>query len=268
MTTDTDGQGGPRGVPSWVETLQPDPAVARDFYGPVLGWEFRDAAGGDYLVASDAGGDVAGIGRLPGAGGAPSPALWSTCVTGGDLDAVVARAVAAGAALLLGPVERVGGRWAALVDPTGAAFGVLDVGGPDGVRSAPGSWMTSLHTPDPAAAGAFYREVFGWEPEPLGPGSPVTVLRLPGHTSGDPAAPRPDTVAVMTSTATGPGASAVPPHWSVNLRVASTDEVVRRTAERGGRVLMPPVDTPGFRSAVLLDPQGAVFSVSQVVPAG
>jgi len=267
MTTGTDDQGSRSGVPSWVETLQPDPRAARDFYGPVFGWEFREAADRDYLVASAEGRDVAGIGRLPGVGGAPSPALWSTCVHA-DVDLVLQRARSAGGQLLLGPVERIGGRWAALVDPTGAAFGVLDVGGPDGVRSAPGAWMTSLHTPDPGVAGAFYRSVFSWEPEPLGPGSPTTVLRLPGHDGGDPAAPGPDTVAVMTSTATGPGAAAVPPHWSVNLRVTGTDEVVRRTAERGGRVLMPPVDTPGFRSAVLLDPQGAVFSVSQVVPAG
>ncbi len=29
---------------------------------------------------------------------------------------------------------------------------------------------------------------------------------------------------------------------------------------------MVPMDTPGFRSAVLLDPRGAAFSVSQIVP--
>jgi hypothetical protein len=30
-------------------------------------------------------------------------------------------------------------------------------------------------------------------------------------------------------------------------------------------VLVAPIDTPGFPNAVLLDPQGAAFSVSQVL---
>jgi hypothetical protein len=29
---------------------------------------------------------------------------------------------------------------------------------------------------------------------------------------------------------------------------------------------VPPQDTPGFRSAAVADPQGAVFSVSQLIP--
>jgi predicted enzyme related to lactoylglutathione lyase len=31
----------------------------------------------------------------------------------------------------------------------------------------------------------------------------------------------------------------------------------------GGRVIVAPYDNPGFRNAVLADPQGATFSVSQ-----
>lgn len=242
------------GVPSWVETLQPDPRAAQEFYGPLLGWEFRELADG-YVVAAAAGRDVAGIGSLPSSGGAPGPALWSTCVQA-DVPGAVERATAFGGGLLLGPVDRVGGRWAALVDPTGAAFGVLDIGAPDGAEVAPGAWMMSLHTPDPVTAGAFYREVFGWEPESMAAGSPVTLFRLPARPA--------DVIAVMSPTGDGP----VPPHWSVNLRVEDTDAVAGRAGELGGRLLMPPTDTPGFRSAVLLDPQGAVFSVSQVVPAG
>jgi predicted enzyme related to lactoylglutathione lyase len=59
----------------------------------------------------------------------------------------------------------------------------------------------------------------------------------------------------------------VPPHWSVNFRVADADAVAARVAELGGRVLLPPTDAAGFRSAVLLDPQNAVLSVSQVLAA-
>jgi predicted enzyme related to lactoylglutathione lyase len=50
----------------------------------------------------------------------------------------------------------------------------------------------------------------------------------------------------------------------VNLRVDDTDAIAAPAAELGGTVLAPPIDTPGFRSAVLADPQGAAFSVSQL----
>lgn len=30
----------PAGVPRWVETRQPQPEAAVDFYGPLFGWEF------------------------------------------------------------------------------------------------------------------------------------------------------------------------------------------------------------------------------------
>ena len=31
------------GVPCWVDTSQPDPDAAADFYGGLFGWEFEDA---------------------------------------------------------------------------------------------------------------------------------------------------------------------------------------------------------------------------------
>ena len=41
-------------------------------------------------------------------------------------------------------------------------------------------------------------------------------------------------------------------------------ETAARAPRLGGKVVVPPHDTPGFRSAVLADPRGAVFSVSQL----
>jgi uncharacterized protein len=55
----------------------------------------------------------------------------------------------------------------------------------------------------------------------------------------------------------------VPPHWNVNFRVADADAIAAHATALGGSVVMGPMDTPGFRSAVISDPQGAVFSVSQ-----
>ena len=60
--------GFPAGVPSWVDTLQPDADAAAAFYGGLFGWEFEGPGEmpghppGRYLVARLRGRDVAGIG--------------------------------------------------------------------------------------------------------------------------------------------------------------------------------------------------------------
>jgi predicted enzyme related to lactoylglutathione lyase len=47
--------------------------------------------------------------------------------------------------------------------------------------------------------------------------------------------------------------------------VSDTDATAATADELGGRVLAAPFDAPGFRRAVLADPEGAEFSVSQLV---
>ena len=51
------------GVPCWVDTRQPDPQAAVDFYTRLFGWEARDAAFGLRDAAGSAARDVAAIGR-------------------------------------------------------------------------------------------------------------------------------------------------------------------------------------------------------------
>src|SRR5438034_5940684 len=57
------------GVPCWVDTSQPDPDAAADFYGGLFGWEFEDAmpagAPGRYLIARLRGADVAAVSSQP-----------------------------------------------------------------------------------------------------------------------------------------------------------------------------------------------------------
>lgn len=179
-------------------------------------------------------------------------------------------ATTAGASLMLAPLAAgSAGRWAVLVDPTGAAFGVWEAGDREGAQlvNQPGTWaMSSLHTPDPAAAAAFYGAVFAWEAEPIAPEAPITLFRRAGYIGGEPGQPIPrDVVAVMTATEPEPNGPSVPPHWNVNLHVGDSDATAARAADLGGRILMEPMDTPGFRSAVLLDPLGGAFSVSHIV---
>ena len=91
----------------------------------------------------------------------------------------------------------------------------------------------------------------------------MTLWRLPGYVGGESQQPVPrDVVAVMAPT--GDAAAAVPTHWNVNLWVADTDATVEQAAALGGQIIAPAFDTPGFRNAVVADPQGAVFSISQL----
>jgi predicted enzyme related to lactoylglutathione lyase len=151
------------------------------------------------------------------------------------------------------------GRLAMLADPTGAPFGLWEPGERSGAQrvNAPGSWtMSSLHTPDPERAAAFFAAVFGWKAESLGA---LTMFRLPGY-EGEPGQPiPPDAVAVMAQAVEG-----MPAHWNVNFRVTETTVTLARAKELGGSVMGTPVDTPGMRSAVIADPGGAVFSISSV----
>lgn len=229
----------PPGVPCWVDTMQPDPAAAAAFYGGLFGWTFDDGA---YRTARLDGARVAGVGQAP----PGSPAFWATYVRVEALEPALARAEEAGGSVLVPPIE-VGphGRAAAIGDPAGVAIGLLDGSGAERVRE-PNTWaMSALHTPAPDAARAFYAAMFGWEADPA-PDGALVFWRLAG-----------DVVAVMTATE-----GDIPPHWAVNFQVEDADATAARALELGGSLLMAPTDAPGFRNAVIADPQRGVIAVS------
>ena len=226
-------------APCWVETFQLDPRAATDFYGPLFGWSFEDAAVG--FTARLGGRRVAGIGQAPSAG----QVGWLTYVRVDDVADTLARVENAGGACIAGPAG-FGAAKALLSDVTGVPFGVLS-GESAEVVDAPDSWgMSSLHTPDIDRAAAFYRDVFGWE---------LTAIAEGGFAEWRLADRR---VAIVTPT----DGTAVPPHWSINFAVSDADATAQQALRLGGRLLMEPMDTPGFRNAVISDPQGGVFAVS------
>ena len=262
----------PAGVPCWVETLQADPQGALGFYGPLLGWDFTGPGPmpgelpGQYFVAQVRGCDVAGIGSIPDTGGPPIP-IWNTYVRVDSADEAARSARRLGGSLLIDPIDALpAGRLAVLADPAGVPVCVWEARAREGAQlvNEPGTWtMSSLHTTDAEGANAFYGQMFGWRPEPSGPvGAQITLWRLPDYL-GESRQPIPiDVVAVMAPIEDS-STSAPPPHWNVNLRVEDVDATVAYAAELGGKIIVPPQDTPGFRSAALADPQGAVFAVSQ-----
>ena len=245
------------GVPSWVAVTGPDPERAVAFYTGLFGWQATGT--GPYAVCTLDGRDVAAIGAPL---GSDSPA-WRTYVWVESADDAAARATAAGGRVVTGPHDLPGlGRTAVLADPAGAVFGVWQ---PDEHRGAQvvneaGAWaMSALTSPEPAAAEAFYGAAFGWQADTFAMGDlEIPLWRLPGFVGGEPQQPVPRDVI-----ATGePGEQA---GWRVDFWVADIDATTAKAAELGGSVLAGPIELPIGRTAMLADPQGATFSVSQLV---
>ena len=99
------------------------------------------------------------------------------------------------------------------------------------------------------------------ETEPFGPqDAGISLWRLHGYVGGEPQQPVPrDVVATMIANGEGPA------RWSVDFWTADVDDAAAKATELGGRTLTPPYDVPaaGMRQAVLADPEGAVFSITQ-----
>ena len=258
------------GVPCWVDTWQPDLEAAVAFYTDLFGWDAEETSppGADrrHFMCTLRGRRVAGIGSPPPISGhAP---VWGTYVWVDEVEGAVAKATEAGGVVVLEPFDALdGGRLALLADPTGGVIAVWQVGENSGAQlvNEPGAWsMSALHTHDLEAAKAFYNAVFGWNYETFGDERGMTLALVHGYEGGEPEQPvSRETVAVIADMSGLP--DEVPSHWGVDFWIADTDAAVVKATDLGGSVVQPPTDSPGFRSAVLADPQGAVFTISQLL---
>jgi uncharacterized protein len=271
------------GVPCWVDTSQPDPKAAVDFYSGLFGWEFEDVmppgAPGEYHIARLQGGDVAAVGSQM--EGAPPMAVWNTYVWVDSADETASKVSDAGGKVLTDPFDVMeSGRMAVFVDPEGAAFCAWQANQHKGARivNEPGSLnFNGLNTRDPEGAKSFYGSVFGWET--LDVGGSFTAWTLPGYgdhlEQNDPGlrermaeggAPAGFEDVVASLNPIPEDQPDTPPHWSVTFAVDDADAIASRAEELGGQVLVPPFDAPWVRMTVITDPQGATFTASKFVP--
>jgi uncharacterized protein len=273
----------PAGVPCWVDTAQPDPKAAVDFYGGLFGWEFEDrmpaGSAQSYFVAHLGGRMVAAVGSEMD-DGAPTP-VWNTYVAVDDADENAGRVRDAGGTVLAEPFD-VGdaGRMGIFADPSGAVFCTWQAGRTKGVEAVnePGAWnFSGLSTRDPEGAKAFYGAVFGWEASPFGDDSGSGYWRMPGYgdflEQSDPDVRTrnaelgaPDRFEDAVATLLPLSDDDTPPHWNITFAVDDADATAARASELGGSVLVPPMDAPWVRMTVLSDPQGAPFTASKFVP--
>ena len=235
-------------------------------------------APGKYFIGRIGGGDVAAIGSS--SEGGPDAAVWNTYIWVDSADETAAKARAAGGNVVAEPFDVMdAGRMAILTDPEGAAFCVWQPGNHKGaqvVNEHGALNFNTLLTRDPDAAEAFYGAVFGWQRLRIPSG---VMWTLPGY--GDHLAQKTpglreqmaqmgapdgfiDVVAALSPIDADDSDAAA--HWSLTFGIDDVAAAAAQARELGGTVVAEPRDAPWARLAVIADPQGATFTVSQFVP--
>ena len=245
------------GTPCWVDHASPDLDASIGFYGALFGWDVPETETaeqtGGYRQAMKNGKPVAGMMPHMQEG---QPTVWSSYVSVADAEATTAAVKEAGGTVIAEPMEVLDlGKMAVFTDPSGAVFGIWQPGTFIGAELAnePGalSW-NELNTRDPEAAKAFYGAVFGWnfEENDMGEMGTYTTLKLGDGMVGG----------MLNMTERGVPEQ-VPAHWQVYFSVENTDAAVAKAEEKGGSVMVPPMEVPAGRFSILVDPHGASFAV-------
>ena len=246
--------------PSWVDLNSADAAASRDFYAKLFGWDVEvndDPQYGGYALARIGGKDAAGIGpkQDPNA-----PTAWNLYIGTDDIDGVSQRVAAAGGTVVMAPFD-VGdqGRMAVFQDPAGAfisAWQGTRMGG--FATNAPNSFgWAELNARGVDKALPFYQSVFGWtvRTSDMGEGRPpyyefqIDGDSVAGAQELDPMVP-----------------PEVPSYWLAYFEVPDVDSAFAKATGSGANAIVPPMDFPGGRFALLTDPQGATFGLLKTAP--
>jgi hypothetical protein len=151
------------------------------------------------------------------------------------------------------------GRVSSIADPGGAVLSAFQVAEPErqswGLRGKDGHFCwTELLTQDAERAKDFYKQVVGWEIlEADMDGTAYCMLMPPGG--------KPEEAQGGIMQMEKPD---VPDGWLPYVGVQSADETAAKAKELGATLCVEPVDIGSHgRSAVIIDPQGAVFGIYQ-----
>jgi predicted enzyme related to lactoylglutathione lyase len=248
-----------QGTPSWAELDTTDEAGALAFYGPLFGWADDPQEMGPnwyYHMQRLNGLEAAAIyQQSEEERGMGIPPHWNVYLTVENADEVAEKVGQNGGNVLFGPMDVFeAGRMAMLQDRQGAAFAIWQPNQHIGARVKfdPGAitW-NELLTTDKEDALSFYQTVLGIERGETMPPMDYTLVRAGGT----------EVAGVMQMT---PEMGEFPPHWSVYFAVADVDATVSQAQSLGGTIIASAFDIPDIgRIAVLMDPQGAAFSIFQ-----
>ena len=255
------------GAPSWAELSTTDDAGALSFYGALFGWEDEaNEIGPDWYY------HMQKVQGLPACSifqqseeerSQNIPAHWNIYFTVENVEDAIASIGQNGGTTVVGPMDVFeAGRMAMCQDPQGAFFAIwqpkLHIGARIKQETGAMTW-NELLTTDRSAAVDFYCAALGTERGQVMQPHEYSMLNAGGT----------EVAGVMQIT---PEMGVFPPHWTVYFGVENADEAVAKAQSLGATVYVPPTDIvpsedqPAIgRFAALGDPQGAVFSVFQVL---
>ncbi|MBD3221889.1 hypothetical protein GF314_11670 [bacterium] len=244
----------------WYELMTPDTEASRAFYTDLFGWQWQDEDMGPelglYSMAHTGDAYHAGMIALP---RSDVPPHWAAYVTVPDVDRACEQATGLGGQVLVPATDIPGvGRFAAIMDPSGAAIYPFKSSNPDQPEAPTPEphgffcWRELLTT-DVARCEPFYREIFGWR---------VTSDEMPdfgeywlfhrGEKMESGMMPLPEQASQ----------AGAPSHWLPYVAVDDLTGAVEKAAARGAQVHCQPTDIPDMGTfAVIADPQGAVISL-------
>ena len=247
------------GMFCWTQLGTTDPEGARKFYSGLFGWtgEETRVGGGPSFTLLKLHGQAVGMlyGLHPKEREEGIGPNWLSYVAVESADKISAAVKSSGGKVRMDPFDiEDNGRMAVCQDPTGAVFALWQAGTKPGagiVNETGSMCWNELITNDSSKAGAFYRQVFGWqeEPVPMPRGGTYAIFKKDGKQAGG----------MMTAT---PEMHLTHPYWLVYFAVDNCDKSVARANELGGKTKLPPTDIPNIgRFAVLTDPAGAYFAI-------
>ena len=196
------------------------------------------------------------------------PLQWMPHIQGADVAASVERALdLGGSALMHGKDDDGKSQWAVLLDPNGAAFGIIPVVSAELIPQTDGaasrdvakgvgciSWL-DLTVSDAPATRDFYRQVVDWSVQDVemeDGGERYADYNMLGD-DGNPAA------GVRHARGVNQG---LPEIWIIYLPVGDLAESLRRVEEEGGTIIKATKGSDGeYASAVIQDPVGACLAL-------
>jgi len=197
------------------------------------------------------------------------PLQWMPHIQVADVAASVESALSLGGSELMHGKDDDGtSQWAVLLDPNGAAFGIVPVVPAEAIPSAEGgasrdglaragriAWL-DLTVSDASATRDFYRQVVGWSVEDVemeDASGRYADYNLLGD-DGGPAAGVCHSRGVNLD---------LPPVWMIYLPVGDLAESLRRVEEGGGKIIKAARAKDGeLTTAVVLDPVGACVALA------
>jgi len=240
---------------TWIDLMSGDPEGSRKFYGSLFDWTFEVGGPetGHYGMCRLGGKNVAGIGGKP--PGAQIPTAWTPYLATDDLDKTLAKVAEAGGAVMMPAMDVMDqGRMAIITDSTGGAIGLWQAKLHNGMQrvSEPGAFAwTELNTRDMKKAADFFVKVFGYEAKKLEGPMEYTTLHHPGEKT--------PVAGLLQMDQNWP--KEIPPHWMVYFAVTDVDATLDKVKSLGGKVCVPPFDSPYGRISVIEDAQGGMVSL-------